>query len=142
MTITVFFFKIFLLFISEQCMQEDFEKLDKESTGFLSVTEIKHAILKCLDKKFQDLLGQSNVGKEIGGEVEDSKTGSVNHPTSNETVIGSMPSPPDGGWGWVIVFACFMCNLIISKFKGMYNRLPLTKCLILDINQSNIAFSL
>ena len=26
--------------------------------------------------------------------------------------------------------------------KGIYNRLPLTKCLILDINLSNIAFSL
>ena len=25
------------------------------------------------------------------------------------------PKPPDGGWGWVIVFSCFMCNFIVSK---------------------------
>ena len=29
-----------------------------------------------------------------------------------------------------------------SKYKGMYNRLPLTKYLTLNINLSNIAFSL
>ena len=25
--------------------------------------------------------------------------------------------PPDGGWGWIIVFACFMFNFIIGKFQ-------------------------
>lgn len=25
-----------------------------------------------------------------------------------------MPPPPDGGYGWVIVFASFMCNLIVD----------------------------
>jgi hypothetical protein len=25
------------------------------------------------------------------------------------------PKPPDGGWGWVIVFSCFMCNFIVGK---------------------------
>ena len=23
-----------------------------------------------------------------------------------------LPGPPDGGWGWVICFASFMCNFI------------------------------
>ena len=25
-----------------------------------------------------------------------------------------LPGPPDGGWGWVICFASFMCNFIVD----------------------------
>ena len=37
----------------------------------------------------------------------------------NQRVVGSLvmdlPTPPDGGWGWVICFASFMCNFILGK---------------------------
>jgi len=26
----------------------------------------------------------------------------------------AVPQPPDGGYGWVIVFASFMCNMIVD----------------------------
>jgi len=30
------------------------------------------------------------------------------------SVYGELPPPPDGGYGWVICFASFMCNMIVD----------------------------
>ena len=32
-----------------------------------------------------------------------------------------LPGPPDGGWGWVVCFASFMCNFIVD---GIVYRYP------------------
>ncbi|XP_075227567.1 uncharacterized protein LOC142328015 [Lycorma delicatula] len=46
-------------------------------------------------------------------------TGDVDSPPQEEDVISyceyhDIPPPPDGGYGWVIVFASFMCNMIVD----------------------------
>lgn len=33
---------------------------------------------------------------------------------SLESVGDYIPTPPDGGWGWVIVFSSLMCNIIVD----------------------------
>ena len=36
-----------------------------------------------------------------------------------------LPPPPDGGWGWVICFASFMCNLVANKSFSRYQQIGL-----------------
>ena len=41
-------------------------------------------------------------------------TSQENEPSDAEEEPFS-PPPPDGGWGWVVVFASFMCILVTGK---------------------------
>lgn len=44
--------------------------------------------------------------------------GDISPPQDDDNVsyceFHDIPPPPDGGYGWVIVFASFMCNMIVD----------------------------
>ena len=53
--------------------------------------------------------------KEEGGTVEESKdllaSQAKRRKREDDT---SPPPPPDGGWGWVVVVASFLCNMVLD----------------------------
>ncbi|XP_012215065.1 monocarboxylate transporter 12 isoform X2 [Linepithema humile] len=44
----------------------------------------------------------------------------INDNNNDETIEVEMVVPPDGGWGWVIVAASFMCNLVVDGIIFSY----------------------
>ena len=48
---------------------------------------------------------------------------SVDSTESEDGVENYIPSPPDGGWGWVIVAASLMCNIIVDGIGYSYGVL-------------------
>ena len=53
--------------------------------------------------------------KEEGGTVEESKD-LLESPArrSRRDEDQRPPPPPDGGWGWVVVAASFLCNMVLD----------------------------
>ena len=43
---------------------------------------------------------------------------SVNDEADVVLPLVELPPPPDGGWGWVVCFASFMCNMVIKNLDN------------------------
>ena len=105
-------------------IRQVFCELDKDGNGFISAAELKHGMMASLDKKIDAMINEADVDGD--GQINFLEFDKVNNGPSQRTStvippIGNKaeapPTPPDGGWGWVVVFSCFMCNFIVGNNK-------------------------
>ena len=110
------FNKLLFIYYSEKEVRKVFRKLDKDGNGFISSAELKQEMMASLDKKIDSMIKEADVDGD--GQINFLEFDKVNSGTiinkAKEEVL-SPPKPPDGGWGWVIVLSCFMCNFIVGK---------------------------
>ena len=90
--------------------------MEKDSDGFVTADKLKQGIIESIEKKIRYLVQEADGDGD--GNISYSELCSDNQiePSSKITQTLVPPKSPDGGWGWVVVFAVFMCNFIIGKF--------------------------
>ena len=57
-----------------------------------------------------------------------------------EEVEENVPIPPDGGWGWVVVFSSFMCNMILDGIAYTFGVLLTPLVLHFDSDKGTVSW--
>ena len=100
----------------EKQIHQAFCKLDKDNDGFITADELKQGIIETVEKKIDYLVQEADVDGD--GQISYYEFCLVNqmNPSlkTHQTLVSAKPL--DGGWGWVVVFATFMCNFVIGKY--------------------------
>ena len=90
--------------------------MDKDKDGFITADELKQGIMETVEKKILNLVQEADVDGD--GQIsyyEFCLVNRMNIPLkTHQTLVSSKPL--DGGWGWVVVFATFMCNFVIGNY--------------------------
>ena len=90
--------------------------MDKDKDGFITADELKQGIMETVEKKINYLVQEADVDGD--GQISYYEFCLVNqiNPSlkTHQTLVSAKPL--DGGWGWVVVFATFMCNFVIGKY--------------------------
>ena len=90
--------------------------MDKDNDGFISADELKQGIIETVEKKIDYLVQEADVDGD--GKISYYEFCLVNqmNPSLKTHQMLVTTKPLDGGWGWVVVFATFMCNFVIGKY--------------------------
>ena len=54
--------------------------------------------------------------------------------------LEEIPAPPDGGWGWVVCFASFLCNMILDGIAYSFGILLGPLVIYFDSNRSTVSW--
>ena len=89
--------------------------MDKDNDGFITADELKQGIIETVEKKIHYLVQEADVDGD--GQISYYEFCLVNQMNPSLKIHQTLVTtkPLDGGWGWVVVFATFMCNFVIGK---------------------------
>ena len=87
-----------------------------EKDSDVTADKLKQEIIESIERKIHYLVQEADVDGD--GNISYSELRNVNQIEPSRKITQTLvpPKPPDGGWGWVVVFATFMCNFIIGNF--------------------------
>ena len=90
--------------------------MDKDNDGFITADELKRGIIETVEKKIDYLVQEADVDGD--GQISYYEFCLVNQMNPSVKTYQTLvfAKPLDGGWGWVVVFATFMCNFVIGKY--------------------------
>ena len=87
--------------------------------------ETKEGIIETIEEKIEDLITEAYKNEDGLFSFSEFRN-AILAPTLNKNQALETAKPPDGGWGWVVVFSAFMCNFIIgmearnTKYKSLF----------------------
>ena len=61
-------------------------------------------------------------------------------PKTKTIPLEEIPAPPDGGWGWVVCFASFLCNMILDGIAYSFGILLGPLVIYFDSNRSTVSW--
>jgi hypothetical protein len=99
---------------------------------------LEQRILEIIEKRTEKLMYEADIdGDDSINFLEFNEA--IRKFTANDNQNNLAQSkPPNGGWGWVIVFSCFICNMIIGKLhmkmlilvKDCFQRIRFQYCYV------------
>lgn len=74
----------------------------------------KHTHPRCDHELILEEDSSSTKIEVLPKQIDDSKDTSDSSSRASSSDVEAVVVPPDGGWGWVIVFASFMSNMVVD----------------------------
>ena len=92
-----------------------FPELASDSCGSNTDNGLQQRILEIIEKRTEKLMNEADIDGDDGINILEFNE-AIRKFTANDNQNNLAQSkPPNGGWGWVIVFSCFIYNMIIGK---------------------------